>query len=141
LRGGAAAQRGDRMSLRLRPVPFTRVALADPFWAPRREINRAVTLLDRGSRLASLDRYALDTRLPAHVAFDAKREPAMLGGIVTLRGMAQRMADDDGALYRHAPPQLELSPIVAVPYAVWDNREAGEMRVWLRETSRNLPYQ
>ena len=29
---------------RLTPVPFTHVSLADPFWAPRMQTNREVTL-------------------------------------------------------------------------------------------------
>src|SRR4051812_7245581 len=44
LRGGAAPAAGGRGSYPLSPVPFTRVRLADTFWAPRVETNRTVTI-------------------------------------------------------------------------------------------------
>lgn len=34
----------DRQILNLKPVPFTKVRIEDAFWAPRREINRKVSL-------------------------------------------------------------------------------------------------
>lgn len=38
-----------------------------------------------------------------------------------------------GALYRAEPPVRTPQRIVAVPYALWGNREPGEMQVWVRE--------
>ena len=40
---------------------------------------------------------------------------------------------DDHTLYRrNAPSGTTAMEVVAVPYATWDNREPGEMRVWFR---------
>ncbi|MBL8654166.1 MAG: hypothetical protein JNJ97_08185, partial [Alphaproteobacteria bacterium] len=36
-------------------------------------------------------------------------------------------------LYRQAPVARKPSAIKAVPYYAWDNRDKGEMLVWLRE--------
>ncbi|MBI5879346.1 MAG: glycoside hydrolase family 127 protein [Chloroflexi bacterium] len=80
----------------------------------------------------ALDRYALDTRVPAAETFRVVSKPGLLGGVVILHGTAARLCDAGGALYRPDPPAVESAPIVAIPYAVWDNRAAGEMRVWLR---------
>jgi DUF1680 family protein len=61
-------------------------------------------------------------------------QPDLLGGVSVIEGPAA-MIDDaswDGALYGSAPPLQKPVAIWAVPYCVWDNREPGEMRVWLR---------
>jgi hypothetical protein len=53
---------------------------------------------------------------------------------VALKGQAAwtQAEDWDGALYRsHMPSQTPVS-VTAIPYYAWDNRAAGEMRVWLR---------
>ena len=82
-----------------------------------------------------LDRIAV---APDEVAkkFKAEFQPGILGGVVTIQGKGT-LIDDQGwgnALYRStAPGKKELS-ISAVPYCVWDNREPGEMRVWMRTT-------
>ncbi len=55
---------------RLRPVPLTAVTLTDPFWAPRRNLNRQVTLptqyrlLEETGRLDNFRRAAGQTDLP-----------------------------------------------------------------------------
>jgi hypothetical protein len=36
-------------------------------------------------------------------------------------------------LYRADAPRFENAPIKAIPYFAWDNREPGEMLVWIRE--------
>ena len=45
---------------------------------------------------------------------------------------ADATADWTGTLYRTEPAKAEVAPIKAVPYFAWDNREPGEMLVWLR---------
>ena len=37
-----------------------------------------------------------------------------------------------GPLYATQPPQREAAQLRFIPYAVWGNRSAGEMRVWVR---------
>ncbi|MDQ0471067.1 glycoside hydrolase family 127 protein [Labrys wisconsinensis] len=73
-------------------------------------------------------------RLPRQARFEARFEPDLLGGATVLAGEAEAEAvqDWDGALYRSEPPAAEPVPIRAVPYFAWDNREPGEMQVWLR---------
>lgn len=82
----------------------------------------------------NLDRIALD---PAQVkGLSVEYRPELLGGVAVLRGQGSLVANDDwdsATLYRRDRPSgTESVPVTAVPYCVWDNRAAGEMRVWLR---------
>ena len=82
----------------------------------------------------NLDRIALD---PVQVkAFSVEYQPELLGGVAVLRGTGSLIADDDwdsATLYRRDQPSATNSiAVTAVPYCVWDNRAAGEMRVWFR---------
>jgi len=72
--------------------------------------------------------------LPRASRLTSTFEGSLLGGVVTLSGEAMLIEDDgDQALYRSTPIPLRPAPIKLVPYCVWDNREPGEMLVWLRE--------
>jgi DUF1680 family protein len=73
--------------------------------------------------------------LPRDRGFEATWEEGLLGGVVTLgaEARADESEDWDGALYRMAPPRARDVAVRAVPYFAWDNREPGEMLVWLRE--------
>ncbi|MFD0716264.1 glycoside hydrolase family 127 protein [Paenibacillus sp. GCM10027626] len=88
---------------------------------------------DNGPRLQQL-------ALPADAVLEARFEPELLGGIVVLDGTAMRLAEDgwDGRLYGSGDsrPAAEPALVRAIPYAYWDNREGGEMLVWLREMSK-----
>ncbi|MCS7060272.1 MAG: glycoside hydrolase family 127 protein [Anaerolineae bacterium] len=66
------------LSHKLTPVPFTNVRLTDRFWAPRIEINRAVTLpaeytmLESTGRLAALDlKWKKGRPNPPHIFWDS----------------------------------------------------------------------
>jgi DUF1680 family protein len=74
-------------------------------------------------------------RLPPEAVVEARFEPDLLGGVVVLEADAQVERTDDwgDTLYRTEPPVLGRTRIRAVPYYAWDNREAGEMLVWIRE--------
>ena len=83
-----------------------------------------------------------DNELPLHTgaSFRAARlrrnSSARLGGLVNAADPGVLAEDDDWRtdLYRaDRPPRLEPSHTVAVPYATWDNRSAGQMRVWIHE--------
>jgi DUF1680 family protein len=80
-----------------------------------------------------LDRISVDSAAIPH--FAVQHRPDLLGGVNVIRGQGLAIAEEawGETLYRSgaAPAQTPLD-IVAVPYCVWDNREAGEMRVWLR---------
>jgi DUF1680 family protein len=73
-------------------------------------------------------------RVPDRARFKSRFEPDLLGGVVTLSAKAQAdgTADWTDTLYRREPAKAEAMPIKAVPYFAWDNREPGEMLVWLR---------
>jgi DUF1680 family protein len=72
--------------------------------------------------------------IPEHTLFECRFEPDLLGGVVTLSANveADATADWAGALYRTEAPKTEPVRIKAIPYYSWDNREPGEMLVWLR---------
>ena len=75
-------------------------------------------------------------RLPRDAALNEHYDESLLGGVVTLGAEAERdsAGDWDGELYRSAPPVTERSALRAVPYFLWDNRDAGDMLVWLRDS-------
>ena len=66
-----------------------------------------------------------------------REEPDLLGGTVTLRGTAFRIARSTfrGKLYSNldaAEQDPEPVELKAIPYHLWANREPGEMCVWIR---------
>ena len=86
---------------------------------------------------------AVDTPAPPHrlalardEAVTSHLEPDLLGGIATLSGTALATEPIEPALYRTEPWPARRVPFKAVPYHVWDHREAGEMVVWLREATK-----
>jgi DUF1680 family protein len=89
------------------------------------------------NRFANLDRVAVDP--PDLTGFNTAHRPELLGGVTVIEGRAA-LTDDSGwenTLYRTAAPEEKPISIRAVPYCTWDNRSAGEMRVWLRRLSRD----
>jgi len=42
-------------------------------------------------------------------------------------------SDWDGGLYRNTPPTAKPFEFTAIPYYVWDNRQPGQMIVWIPE--------
>nr|HID12566.1 glycoside hydrolase family 127 protein [Anaerolineae bacterium] len=62
----------------LEPVSFTQVRLDDPFWAPRQEVNRTVTIphvyewCERTGRIAAWDlRWQAGDPNPPHIFWDS----------------------------------------------------------------------
>jgi len=81
-----------------------------------------------------LDRISLD---PAAVpSFKVERRDDLLGGVTVLHGQGTLIDDadwDDQTLYRPSRPSAQKqTEVMAIPYALWDNRAPGEMRVWFR---------
>ncbi len=72
--------------------------------------------------------------LPPGSQIEAKFEPGLLGGVTTLQVGGRRDVIDDWSdtIYRDTQPDAQPAIITAIPYYLWDNREPGEMRVWLR---------
>jgi uncharacterized protein len=62
-------------------------------------------------------------------------DETLLGGVVKIIGDAE-LADDlkwEDKLYSTDKPKNKPFQITAIPYYAWDNREPGQMRVWIQE--------
>ena len=123
---------GDVVELTL-PMPIERI---ESHPAVRQDAGRIA--LQRGPLVYCLEgvdngQRLHDLVLPTDPALIPSYEPDLLGGIIVLTGQALRRDDSDwdGQLYRPVRSKQETVPIRAVPYCVWDNREAGEMIVWI----------
>ena len=123
---------GDRIDLSM-PMPVERIE-ANPH--VRQDAGRVA--LQRGPVVYCLEevdngRDLSDLVLPLSAKLTTKFEPSLLGGVVIVKGKAQRRdsAPWTGRLYgKDATPRRSVA-IKAIPYAVWANREPGEMLVWL----------
>jgi uncharacterized protein len=73
--------------------------------------------------------------LPATAAMQARFDPTILGGLVAIEGEALSAAASEwqDAIYRVDPIEFDCTSILALPYFAWDNRDPGEMVVWLPE--------
>jgi DUF1680 family protein len=79
-----------------------------------------------------LDRISVN---PADITsnFTVEQRPDLLNGVAVIHGKGMVIGESgSSALYTNQPPKEEPIEITAVPYCVWDNRDPGEMRVWLR---------
>jgi len=123
----------DRVEL-VMPMPVERLRanpeVADD--AGRVALRRGplVYCLEGVDNAVPLNRLTLADRTTITPAFD----DALLGGMVTLSAAASAETSEgwEGALYRNAPPNRAPAAIKAIPYFAWDNRDAGEMLVWIR---------
>jgi DUF1680 family protein len=72
--------------------------------------------------------------LPEKALFRDQFHPSLLGGVVSVHAevLADATEDWGGTLYRTERAAPQPTPITAVPYFAWGNREPGEMLVWLR---------
>lgn len=75
------------------------------------------------------------SRLPLERQVTPSRQHELFGGIVQLVGEGAAVSSDgwDGTLYRQQPPHWRPAALIFIPYYLWDNREPGEMMVWLAE--------
>jgi DUF1680 family protein len=81
-----------------------------------------------------LDRMAIDPALVGSSQFTVEHQDRVLGGASLLHGRGF-VVDEEGwesVLYRHGRPSIKPMEITAIPYYAWDNRDPGEMRVWIR---------
>ena len=71
--------------------------------------------------------------LPADAAIAAAFDADLLGGAVRLSATAARTSEAGWTtgLYRRERPVTEAASLVAIPYHLWANRDAGAMLVWL----------
>jgi len=66
--------------------------------------------------------------LPQNVEPVTNFESDLLGGVVTVSGTALAVSRDEHGNLLNQPVRFK-----AVPYATWDNRQPGEMAVWIPE--------
>jgi DUF1680 family protein len=125
---------GDRVTLRL-PAPIRRL-----YAHPAVAADAGCVALARGPIIYCLEGIDNDpalhlVSLPRDAQFTQAASDE-LGGIVVVRADAVRDTQSDGnsSLYRDEPVTREPTDITAVPYYAWANRDAGPMRVWIRET-------
>ncbi|KKI90470.1 hypothetical protein WQ54_21200 [Bacillus sp. SA1-12] len=71
--------------------------------------------------------------LPKNTALNASYDADLLGGIVKITGEANVLIDEECSLYKSDRAKPKLFPLTAVPYFLWDNREQGQMAVWIHE--------
>ncbi len=81
-----------------------------------------------------LDRMCLDSDVAQKLQVEVRSD--LLGGVTVLRGQASVIDEESwgrNTLYRRGQPSPQsVTEFTAIPYAVWDNRAPGEMRVWFR---------
>lgn len=68
--------------------------------------------------------------LAPEVSITVETAGTILGGTRVIRGRAKRSVTADGA------SSLKVATLTAIPYWLWDNRDAGDMVVWIAETAR-----
>ncbi len=75
--------------------------------------------------------------LPVSTEMKTSCDSQLFDGAVFIQSeiLLYEQRDWDGKLYRTEPPLLSSYTMQAIPYYLWDNRAAGEMRVWIRSRS------
>ena len=105
---------------------------------PAVRANAGLVALQRGPLVYCLEEmdngaHLHECLLPRDVALEAEFLPELMGGMTAIRAQGGRVQDDDGRLYRPGETQWRPVALTAVPYFAWNNRSAGEMRVWMCE--------
>ncbi len=127
---------GDRVELTL-AMPVERVAAH-----PRVLENVGRVALQRGPMVYCLEQrdHSADVRsilLPDKAKLTARFDKKLLGGVTVIAGSAvtPSLVGWQRHPYRAARnAKMRRAPIKAVPYCLWDNRQAGAMMVWLPQT-------
>ena len=127
-------QSGTEVRLSL-PLPVQRV------WAhPAVRADAGLVALQRGPVVYCLEETDVHQHLHRVVLPDTSEvtahfDPSLLEGVAVLTALGRYdLSSDSTALYSSTPSGTEAISLMAVPYYAWDNREPGEMRVWLRRS-------
>lgn len=124
---------GDTVELNL-DMPVEQI-VAHPSVSPdqgRAALQRGplVYCLEGADHPISLSRLAL----PRGAALRARFDASLLNGLVVIEGKAAAIADAAWRQALYLPADRQSHSLVdfrAIPYYAWDNREPGEMAVWL----------
>ncbi len=132
-------QKGDKLTLQFDMEP-RRVQALDSVKADQGKIA-----IQRGPLVYTaewpevVDGKVLNLIFDEEQSFEAKYQPELLGGVVTVKGKARSVQKTkEGSLKYGKEQTIEL-----IPYYAWNNRGAGEMMVWLpvsEDHVRPLPY-
>jgi DUF1680 family protein len=96
--------------------------------------------LQRGPLVYCLEQ--VDNNIPLHrirlspaAELESHFEPELLGGVTVVEAAATALETEDWSdtLYRTTPPAQRPHKLVAIPYYAWDQRQSGEMSVWVHE--------
>jgi DUF1680 family protein len=126
---------GDRLELVL-AIPVEKVRAH-----PSVRQNAGRVALQRGPLVYCLEE--VDNRTPLHsirvtdeTRFDVAYDSNTLNGIIKItgNGFVEEQDEWSGQLYRNSPASLRNFHMTAVPYYAWDNREPGQMTVWIQGT-------
>lgn len=118
-------QKGDVLEINLpMPVRLVRahekvVANRDRIAITRGPIVYCVEAVDNGGHVRNL-------WLSKDAEFNSIEDPKLLGGVVRIQTTAMKRQRNESGDIIEEPVRL-----TAIPYYGWDNREAGEMAVWL----------
>jgi uncharacterized protein len=130
---------GDVVELNL-PMPVERIAAN-----PNVKDDSGQIAIQRGPLVYCLEACdqgeSLDSvYLPRGAELKAEKAHDLLGGVVVVKASAETAPEQDwtDSLYQAVAPSRPV-PILAIPYYAWDNRKAGQMRVWLPTTPRTPP--
>lgn len=108
---------------------------------PKVREDAGKTALVKGPLVYCLEETDNGGNLPA-IFIDTRQKPEesyeedLLGGITTISLRGKHLTEDewqDGALYAGRANRFEDAKLRAVPYHCWNNREPGEMLVWMKE--------
>ncbi len=126
---------GDEIKLEL-DMPIQRL-----YSHPRVDANLNRVALQRGPVVYCLESVDngkdLDGLiLPKDAGLTYAFEPALLGGVGTIKGPARRFSSSEWKDKLYSTQSFVTFPaeIKAIPYFAWANREPGEMIVWIRES-------
>lgn len=125
-------QSNDTISLQL-DMPIERM-----YAHPDVRANAGHVALQRGPLVYCLE--TADNPLPLHriqlpetTELESHFIPTLLGGVTLIQGNAVVFETEDWAttLYRPVPARRSPHTFIALPYYAWDQRQPGEMRVWI----------
>lgn len=128
-------KRGDEVALTF-DMPVRLVRASDAV-----EADRDRLAIERGPIVYCLEAvdnggYVRDLWMTEDATFTTQRRPDLLGGVTTIQFEGRRARRDGvdeagGGKGGQEGGRSEPATLTAIPYAVWDNRAAGEMAVWL----------
>jgi len=120
-------EKGDRIALEF-PMPV-RTVIADE----RVRDDSGKLAVQRGpviycAEWPDNDGKVFDLSVDNNPAFETEFVPDLLGGIRIIKSTAARTVKPEAG---NRPVTVTKTPLTLIPYALWNNRGPGQMRVWL----------